>query len=64
MMVAPRMPWAGVGKPPREETAGAGVERFGARYGDLIAAKDVGRRSGALVEGDAGHEQAAACVDW
>jgi hypothetical protein len=35
---------AGVGKPPREETAGDGVERFGVRYGDLIAADDVGGR--------------------
>ena len=35
---------AGVGKPPKEETAGDGVERFGVRYGDLIAADDVGDR--------------------
>jgi hypothetical protein len=33
---------AGVGKPPREETAGDEVERFRVRYGDLIAADDVG----------------------
>jgi hypothetical protein len=31
---------AGVGKPPREETAGRDRERFVTRYGDLIAADD------------------------
>ena len=31
---------AGVGKPPREETAGEGVERLRVRYGDLIFAED------------------------
>jgi len=36
---------AGVGKPPREETAGDGVELFGARYGDLVAADDAAERS-------------------
>jgi hypothetical protein len=35
---------AGVGKPPREETAGEGLERFGLRYGDLSAAADTGDR--------------------
>jgi hypothetical protein len=35
---------AGVGKPPREETAGDGVEQFRVRYGDLIAADEVGDR--------------------
>ena len=29
---------AGVRKPPREETAGDGLERYGLRYGDLSAA--------------------------
>ena len=32
------MLWAGVRKPPREETAGDGIELFGARYGDLMTA--------------------------
>jgi hypothetical protein len=40
---------AGVGKSPREETAGNGVWRFVARYGDLNAADDAagGRLSAA-----------------
>ena len=29
---------AGVRNPPREETAGEGLERYGLRYGDLSAA--------------------------
>jgi hypothetical protein len=40
MMTAPPTLGAGVGKSPREETAGDGVERFRVRYGDLIAADD------------------------
>lgn len=32
---------AGVRKPPREETAGEGLERYGLRYGDLSAAGEV-----------------------
>jgi hypothetical protein len=35
---------AGVRKPPREETAGDGVERFGARYGDLSAVDGAAER--------------------
>ena len=31
---------AGVGKPPREETAGDGAKRFRVHYGDLIAAAE------------------------
>jgi len=31
---------AGVRKPPREETAGEGLERYGLRYGDLSAADE------------------------
>ena len=44
MTRARHAPGAGVGKPPREETAGDGVERFRVRYGDLIAGDDVGDR--------------------
>jgi len=41
-MTRARHSWAaGVGKPAREETAGDGVEQFGTRYGDLIAADGV-----------------------
>ena len=32
---------AGVRKPPREETAGEGLERYRLRYGDLSAAGEV-----------------------
>ena len=35
---------AGVGKPPREETAGRDTRRFVTHYGDLIAAGDAPER--------------------